>query len=108
MTSIVYAVCDEFGITPARFFGRERNGVVSRARQAAILKLRDVGFTIAGMAKVTQLNPSTVSYWLGDDQRENRKSKAREANRLRNQRKKEGQYTRVSDSSEDHIYAGAV
>jgi transposase len=70
--SIVLEVCREMKIRPADFFGNKRKGRPSTARRIAIERLKEAGFSNAGIARMVKRNYSTIQYWLHPEYRERR------------------------------------
>ena len=75
--SIVLQVCEQCKVHPVEFFGRGRDARLVRCRRIAIKRLKDAGFSAAGISRLIRRDYSTVLYWLKPVYREKRRERYR-------------------------------
>lgn len=75
--SIVIQVCQAYEIQPTEFFDpRKRERRLVRARLHAIIRLRDAGFSMAGIARAMRRDYSTIRYWMRPQMRSYKRREA--------------------------------
>lgn len=79
--SIVLTVCREHRVRPDEFFSRRTDRKFVRCRVEAIKRLREAGFSQAGIARMVRREYSTVRYWLHPEYRERRRERCSAAYR---------------------------
>lgn len=84
--SIVLEVCHEYKIQPDEFFGNGRDRRLSNARRIAIMRLKQAGFSNAGVARLMRRSYSTIQYWLFPEYRARRTEYFRRLHASRNER----------------------